>query len=100
MALYEDKRRKRARDRKSFRRLNGRSMSYLDHLKENMPMVYPNSWVVLTGKNDPPSTRESVHSKVPIRSSFVWSGTYDQYVGLFAAYVCVCLVFYILNLKS
>jgi hypothetical protein len=25
--------------------LNGRSMSYLDHLKENMPLISPNSWV-------------------------------------------------------
>jgi len=33
-------------DRKEFRRLNGRSMPYLDHLKENIPVTCPNSWVV------------------------------------------------------
>ena len=32
-------------DKKEFRQLNGRHMPYLDHLKENMPMIYPNSWV-------------------------------------------------------
>ena len=26
--------------------LNGRSVPYPDHLKENMPMTFPNSWVV------------------------------------------------------
>jgi len=25
--------------------MNGRSVPYLDHLKENMPMIFPNSWV-------------------------------------------------------
>ena len=33
-------------DRKSFRWMNGRSMPYLDHLKENMPKICPNNWVV------------------------------------------------------
>ena len=32
-------------DRKEFRWLNGRSVPYLDHLKENMPKICPNSWV-------------------------------------------------------
>jgi hypothetical protein len=31
---------------KSFRWLNGRNMPYPDHLKENMPKICPNSWVV------------------------------------------------------
>jgi len=31
---------------KEFKQLNGRSMPYPDHLKENMPMIFPNSWVV------------------------------------------------------
>jgi hypothetical protein len=30
---------------KAFRWLNGRSMPYPDHLKENMPKICPNSWV-------------------------------------------------------
>jgi hypothetical protein len=40
------KRRKWESDMKEFRWLNGRSMPYPDHLKENMPMICPNSWVV------------------------------------------------------
>jgi hypothetical protein len=32
--------------RKEFKWLNGRSVPYPDHLKENMPMTCPNSWVV------------------------------------------------------
>jgi hypothetical protein len=44
--LYEHKRRKWESDRKEFRWLNGRSMPYPDHLKENMLMLCPNSWVV------------------------------------------------------
>ena len=32
-------------ERKEFRRLNGRSVPYLDHLKENMPKICPKSWV-------------------------------------------------------
>jgi hypothetical protein len=44
--LYEEKRRKWDSDRKSFIWLNGRSMPYPDHLKENMPKICPNSWVV------------------------------------------------------
>ena len=32
--------------RKEFRQLNGRSVPYPDHLKENMPKIFPNSWVV------------------------------------------------------
>jgi len=46
VALYKEKRRKWDSDGKEFRWLNGRSMYYPDHLKENMPMTYPNSWVV------------------------------------------------------
>jgi len=45
VALYEQKRRKWESVRKEFIRLNGRSMPYPDHLKENMPMICPNSWV-------------------------------------------------------
>ena len=33
-------------DRKAFIWLNGRIMPYIDHLKENMPKIFPNSWVV------------------------------------------------------
>ena len=32
-------------DMKEFRLLNGRSVPYPDHLKENMPKICPNSWV-------------------------------------------------------
>jgi hypothetical protein len=45
VTLYEEKRRKWDSDRKAFRWLNGRSMPYPDHLKENMPKICPNSWV-------------------------------------------------------
>jgi hypothetical protein len=45
VTLYEKKRRKWEIDRKEFIQLNGRSMPYLDHLKENMPKICPNSWV-------------------------------------------------------
>ena len=31
---------------KKLKQLNGRSMPYLDHLKENMSITYPNNWVV------------------------------------------------------
>jgi hypothetical protein len=44
--LYEEKRRKWDSDRKAFRWLNGRNMTYPYHLKENMPKICPNSWVV------------------------------------------------------
>ena len=33
-------------DRKEFRQLNGGSVPYPDHLKENMPKICPNGWVV------------------------------------------------------
>ena len=46
VALYEQKRMKWDSDRKEFRRLNGRSVPYPDHLKENMPKICPNNWVV------------------------------------------------------
>ena len=45
VTLYEKKRMKWDSDRKEFRRLNGRSVPYPDHLKENMPKICPNSWV-------------------------------------------------------
>ena len=32
-------------DSKEFRWLNGISVPYPDHLKENMPKICPNSWV-------------------------------------------------------
>ena len=46
VTLYEEKRRKWEIDRKKIRWLNGISMPYPNHLKENMPMICPNSWVV------------------------------------------------------
>ena len=45
VTLYEKKRMKWDSDRKEFRWLNGRSVPYPDHLKENMPKICPNSWV-------------------------------------------------------
>ena len=45
VALYEQKRMKWDSDRKEFINLNGRSVPYPDHLKENMPKICPNSWV-------------------------------------------------------
>ena len=45
VSLYEQNRMKWDSDRKQFRRLNGRSVPYPDHLKENMPKICPNSWV-------------------------------------------------------
>ena len=45
-ALYEQNRMKWDSDRKEFRWLTGRSVSYPKHLKENMPKICPNSWVV------------------------------------------------------
>ena len=46
VTLYEEKRRKCDSDRKTFRWLNGRSMPCRDHLKENVPNICPNGWVV------------------------------------------------------
>ena len=46
VASYQQKRRKWESDRKKFKQLNGRSVTYVDHLKENMPMTCPNSWVL------------------------------------------------------
>jgi hypothetical protein len=43
--LYEEKIRKWDSDRKKFIWLNGRSMYYHDHLKENMTNNCPNNWV-------------------------------------------------------
>ena len=45
VALYEKKRMKWDSDRKQFIWLNGRSVPYLDNLKENVPIICPNSWV-------------------------------------------------------
>ena len=45
VTLYEQKMMKWDSDKKEFRRLNGRSVPYPDHLKENMPIICPNSWV-------------------------------------------------------
>ena len=45
VALYNQKRMKWDSDRKEFRQLNGRSVPYPDHLKENMPKICSNSWV-------------------------------------------------------
>ena len=41
VALYEQNKMKWDSDRKEFRRLNGRSVPYPDHLKENMPKNMP-----------------------------------------------------------
>jgi hypothetical protein len=46
VALYEQKRRKWESDREESRGLNGRSMPYPNHLKENIAMIWPNNWVV------------------------------------------------------
>ena len=46
VALYEQKRMKWDSDRKEFRWLNGISVPYPDNLKENVPKICPNSWVV------------------------------------------------------
>ena len=46
VALYKEKTRKWDSDRKGFKWLNGRSEPYPDHLKQNMPMIFLNSWVV------------------------------------------------------
>ena len=46
VALYEQKRMKWDSDRKEFIQLNDRSMSYPNHLKENMPKICPNILVV------------------------------------------------------
>ena len=43
VAFYEQNRMKWDSDRKEFRWLNGRSVPYLDNLKENMPKICPNS---------------------------------------------------------
>lgn len=45
VTLYKKRRTKWDTDRKEFRPLNGRSVPYPDHLKENMPMKFPNSSV-------------------------------------------------------
>jgi hypothetical protein len=46
VTLYEQKRKKWESDRKEFKRLNGRIMPYPVHLKENISIIFPNSWVV------------------------------------------------------
>ena len=46
VTLYKEKRRKLDNDRKTFKRLNGRSVPYPNHLKEYMPNICPNNWVV------------------------------------------------------
>ena len=46
VALYEEKIKKWDSDMKTFRRSDGRSVSYPNHLKENMPKICPNDWVV------------------------------------------------------
>ena len=45
VTLYEEKRGKHDSEKKSFRQLNGRSVPYPNHLKEDMPKICPNSWV-------------------------------------------------------
>ena len=45
VTLYEQKRVKCDSERKEFIWLNGRSVPYPDHLKENMEKICPNSWV-------------------------------------------------------
>lgn len=46
VALYDEKRKRWGSDREAFIWSNGRSMPYLDHLKEIMPKICPNVWVV------------------------------------------------------
>lgn len=46
MGRIVEKRRKWDSDGKQFKWLNGRSVPYPDHLKENIRMTYPNSTVV------------------------------------------------------
>jgi hypothetical protein len=45
VTLYEEKRKKSSSEWKSLRWLNGITMPYLNHLKENMPKIFPNYWV-------------------------------------------------------
>ena len=45
VALYKEKRREWGIDIKEFRWLHSRRIPFLDHLKENMPMMCPNNWV-------------------------------------------------------
>ena len=45
VALYEKKTKKWDSDMKEFKQLNGRSVPYPDHLKENMPNICPKNWV-------------------------------------------------------
>ena len=46
VSFYEEKRKKLDSDRKTFILSNGRGMPYPDHLKLNIPKIYPNDWVV------------------------------------------------------
>ena len=46
VALYEEKKRKWDNNRKKNRMFNARIMPYPNYLKENMPVICPNSWVV------------------------------------------------------
>ena len=46
VTLYAEKRMKWDSEKKSFGWLNGKTMPYLDHLKENMPNIYPNGSMV------------------------------------------------------
>ena len=52
VALYEQKRMKWDSDRKEFRWLNGRSMPYPDHLKENMTKYAPTVGLLTKSKRN------------------------------------------------
>ena len=46
VALHEERRKKQDSDGKAFKWSNGISMPYPDHLKENMPNICLNDWMV------------------------------------------------------
>ena len=46
VVLYEEKRRKWGNDENRFRWLNGKIIYYLNHLNENMTMIYFNTFLV------------------------------------------------------
>ena len=72
VTLYEEKRNKWGSVNKAFRWSNGRSMPYPNHLKENIPKIYPNNCVVdqITaeyGRFDRYPTREEDALNIGIR---------------------------------
>ena len=78
VTLYEEKRRKWDIDIKEFRWLHSRRIPFLDHLKENMPMIYPNSWVVYQvnekyGASDhyPPREEDVLNTRITCNNSII-----------------------------